>query len=481
MTLWRLLCVGALVAHGQSYRKIILQRQRDLDQRLQAKVGDRHELLNPPPPSATDDPESAAWHAIGPVVRRAAAGRPTRVVVYGGSMTEGKNCRDPAAGGPRGTGDDTLFARQRLCAWPARLERGLRAAWRTANLTVENRAVAASCTPCSVGAMLAALARDDAAALRATLVLVDYSINDAAVASGDKRRAGAASGDDARARGANLLAAVEALVRGLRCSPRVLSSPPPIVFVETAAVVDAHLRRAIARARARGAARACSRSRSLVSERPSALNPVTVAVGADDARAPLSNRSVAHAYKLPVVHVPYRSGRTGHGAPKLVHPPVEVHARVAETIGRALERVAAAAVPAADRAADATPAAVCPARPLTPERSRLPYTSCLRPLTEWHAEADARGGGGGGPTALRRWAMIEERPGKPGLIADETKGFGPGDAPAASFRVALGPDEGMVVATYLRSYENMGKAKLYVGDENAVVDPRGGPRWRGRG
>ena len=51
----------------------------------------------------------------------------------------------------------------------------------------------------------------------------------------------------------------------------------------------------------------------------------------------------------------------------------------------------------------------------------------------------------------------------------------------ASFRVALGPDEGMVVATYLRSYENMGKAKLYVGDENAVVDPRGGPRWRGRG
>ena len=56
MTLWRLLCVGALVAHGQSYRKIILQRQRDLDQRLQAKVGDRHELLNPPPPSATDDP-----------------------------------------------------------------------------------------------------------------------------------------------------------------------------------------------------------------------------------------------------------------------------------------------------------------------------------------------------------------------------------------------------------------------------------------
>ena len=131
--------------------------------------------------------------------------------------------------------------------------------------------------------------------------------------------------------------------------------------------------------------------------------------------------------------------------------------------------------------ATGVPAAVCPARPLTPERSRLPYTSCLRPLTEWHAEADARGGGGGGPTALRRWAMIEERPGKPGLIADETKGFGPGDAPAASFRVALGPDEGMVVATYLRSYENMGKAKLYVGDENAVVDPRGGPRWRGRG
>ena len=98
-------------------------------------------------------------------------------------MTEGKNCRDPAAGGPRGTGD-TRSSRASGVRVARAARRGLRAAWRTANLTVENRAVVASCTPCSVGAMLAALARDDAAALRATLVLVDYSINDAAVAAG---------------------------------------------------------------------------------------------------------------------------------------------------------------------------------------------------------------------------------------------------------------------------------------------------------
>ena len=213
-------------------------------------------------------------------------------------------------------------------------------------------------------------------------------------------------------------------MRGLRCSPRVLSSPPPIVFVETAAVVDAHLRRAIARARAEGA-RARSRSRSLVSERPSALNPVTVAVGADDARARLSNRSVAHAYKPPVVHVPYRSGRTGHGAPKLVHPPVEVHARVAETIGRALERVAAAAVPRRRPRGRRDARCRVPRAPAH-ARAQSPAVHLVFAAADGVARRGGRARpGGGGPTALRRWAMIEERPGQPGLIADETKGFGP--------------------------------------------------------
>ena len=69
----------------------------------------------------------------------------------------GAPCGGGARARPRASGGARARAPERL----------LRARWRTANVTVENRAVAASCTPCSVGAMLADLARDDAATLGA--------------------------------------------------------------------------------------------------------------------------------------------------------------------------------------------------------------------------------------------------------------------------------------------------------------------------
>ena len=132
------------------------------------------------------------------------------VAVLGGSMTAGTGCKTATETG-------------RACAWPAQMEKHLAAAL-GANVTVLNMAVAASSTPGHAATALGQL-KMLGAALDA--VIVDYSVNDYALASGEKREGRGYPGADGT--GGGLAEATEALVRNLLCLP----SAPAVLYFDT--------------------------------------------------------------------------------------------------------------------------------------------------------------------------------------------------------------------------------------------------------
>eukprot|EP00746_Dinoflagellata_sp_MGD_P039646 gnl/MRDRNA2_/MRDRNA2_195749_c0_seq1.p1 gnl/MRDRNA2_/MRDRNA2_195749_c0~~gnl/MRDRNA2_/MRDRNA2_195749_c0_seq1.p1 ORF type:complete len:562 (-),score=62.98 gnl/MRDRNA2_/MRDRNA2_195749_c0_seq1:25-1680(-) len=90
------------------------------------------------------------------------------------------------------------------------------------------------------------------------------------------------------------------------------------------------------------------------------------------------------------------------------------------------------------------------------------YHLCLAPLAQHFAVAP----GPSSPRNTSSWLFFEDRPGKPGWIAEgivgnETRGTAEGnqDDNWISFPVSFGPDPRLAV-TYLRSYEGLGRAEI---------------------
>jgi len=80
------------------------------------------------PPSPLGD-----YRGVSSLLHKLVAGNRGKVLVFGGSMTEGGGCSQPAARGGK-------VVLERACAWPARLGQWLRAAFPTAEVTVQNMA-----------------------------------------------------------------------------------------------------------------------------------------------------------------------------------------------------------------------------------------------------------------------------------------------------------------------------------------------------
>lgn len=326
-----------------------------------------------------------------PMMRKLAAGGTAKIIVLGGSMTDGAGCEQPP------------YTRKD-CAWSARLASWLRAKFPRSQVQLDNRAQPAAPTAAILGA-IGVLVDPDGRDADTDLVILDTLVNDAS---------------------APPHAAYEKLIRALH---HLL--PHAVVFGLLSRPEKDH-KRAV-------------RDEQLRVLDYYGLPRVDFAELVE---------------RKPELWRPY-GGTHGKAPGKFVtHPEWTTHQLIADVIANMLGRTWA--ISAKDKA-------VQPGFPAPLGCGAEDFGTCLRPLTYYGARHSH-----GGKTALPApqgtgWRLYEDRPGKPGWIA-ERKGS------KIRFPLRFGRSPTLLV-TYLRSYEALGKATLKVGGL-PIGDPTGFSGWK---
>lgn len=177
----------------------------------------------------------------------------------------------------------------------------------------------------------------------------------------------------------------------------------------------------------------------------------------------LHQLKVARYYHLPTLNWAQLAEDYGKSMPDLwrggTHPKWVSHQLIADTMAVMLGKTWQSSC---SKSAGADPFSFLP-EPLAPEEVLRRYHSCLSPLRIFDARMAIRGKGLQ-PTIHSGWRLFEDRPGKPGWIAT---------TPGAKiqFQLEFGSEK-LIAITFLKSYESMGIAQLFLDDggEKEVVD-----------
>jgi len=305
------------------------------------------------------------------------------------------------------------------CSWPGRVADWLRAALPGARVAHADLAVPASGVAASVANLPALLA---AAGTAPGLLLVDHSANDAVLNSAP----------------ADLLAAYEALVAGAR------ARAPHLELVFVLGCTDF-----CARANEVVAAVASAHGVPLVSHAAFAAAALALARPQDGAPPP-----------TPATYFSFPEGTP--------HPTWEVHALVGELVaGCVADAVEASCSGGVDsggdqRDVDDAALAGADAVALTAGCASAPWLD---------ANAARAAGAAAGTSAVpdeANFALAEDRPGKWGWISTSSDS-------RASFHARFSDVGGRVIVTYLRSYEGLARAAIFIGTGGAAVELDG--RW----
>ena len=382
---------------------------------------------------------TAAELALGSIVLNLFKGRPTRIVVWGGSMTFGEN----ACTGK--TYDDAPTE----CAWPARLEPLLRGrpGLKLANgthaslgaLVVENWAVRGTFTPCTSAMNIGRVVSETGvqqAAQPIDLILIDYAVNDERILH--------MTGTNKAVFLGQIRAAGEAIAIALRCNVTALAPHWPLVaFVNF-------------------------RTNGELPYLKIAQNwdlpyfPVSMPRGPKDFTA----EEFAKAHPSGAVHQFFAESVVAAFAAAATKV-AEHFAHPADASGSSADMAVAAANVYRERACQSKTA-------LTSDKERTPFIACASPLFLWDARTEfgssqINSGRNSTESAFAAvatisskkaswdaaWALQEDVAGKPGLVADDPRGA------RASFPIMLSP-HGSVSISYLASYEHMGRVRVSI-------------------
>lgn len=399
--------------------------------------------------------------------------QPMHVVVLGGSFTAGV-----------GAGCETNRKRpSNECAWPHHLQRVMQS--RGIPVLVENFAIAGSSAPGALPIIVGRLVASNAAN-PVDVVLIDYSPNHAALLSGKKKSSTAGSG---LSKTQEVLCGTEALVRTLRClSPH----RPRVVFVEEGSRhVWPHGTLAAKYGFLVWNSKEITESNAHLPEARHQLLALEIADAWEEIyNKPFSTRSQSSKQDQ-FKYCDNRQEPAVDKQPELEACPTEVAAEP----GFVTRKYTNASVANGFIPRSHAPLSCCSKRILEGT-----FAHCALPLkfaTGYELEQSLAHAVDPNGT----WHLFEDKPGKPGIIADDrttsfdAKGLPnlahsthPADSPALElisptrfttskrqsdlvFNVPM-TKSGLITITYLRSYENMGRALVWLdtdSPENARV------------
>lgn len=329
------------------------------------------------------------------------AGGTVRILVLGGSMTAGVRCAQFVKDGQKVTG--------KSCAWPARFHASLASRFPTATVEMLNIAQGGTTTSvilAGIGMVLRGM-QDEGSMPDA--VIIDTLVNDASEA---KRWDDA--GNTSFSTDQIISLSYESLIRSLH------------ELVPNAAVLSF-----------------MSGCPNCASKRDSQL-------------------SVATFYDLP--RLDYSDFRSKHQNmtdlwkmfdSDVNHPSWETHQMIADVVANVLGRAWASG------RRPSVPEKPFSKQTLAKQEDVAMFQPCLNVLSGYSAR-QAFDGTGAQPKITNGWRLFEDRPGKPGWIADSKSA-------TINFHVRFGIRPRLAVV-YLRSYEGMGNARLKIGNSGSVLD-----------
>ena len=395
-------------------------------------------------------------NASAPVAGGNHSGASLRFVVIGGSVVAGQGCSTPGAPLPWAAAKQAYY-RDGLhqCAWPARWQHALRAAYPHTELVVDNLALPGTTTSGFLP-MLHSILEDREGVPPVAALLVDFSANDASQPAED------------------VLASVEQLVRYmLRVMPHIA------LMLVDGFCFEPSTHHAAMHHVSHHYGVPLVRFHSVINASGQQCDALwrVVSVASNSTRMHLDKRTGLAYLSVDVALLDAKHTGQPRGAQgRAVHPSWPTHQLIADTVAAAWHRLGSSVL--CWTSISAPSGAVCKPRPNGGPASRvapldepppLPsplsapqllakYDVCEVPLSAYHAleafhQNSTGGSGAGGSGGSMGWSLREDRAGKPGWIATRV-------GARQTFEVRFGERPRLSVV-YMRGYSaEWGTAKV---------------------